>query len=131
MYVFQTTLLVSLEEAIPRVLDCLKQEGFGVLMDLDIQSTMKQKIGAEMEPYHILGACNPALAHKALVAEPDIGALLPCNVVVRSKGKNQTIVSFMDPQAMKKLTNNHEVHAVAQEAEVRLRRVYEALDKNL
>ncbi len=131
MYVFQTTLLVSLEEAIPRVLDCLKQEGFGVLMDLDIQSTMKQKIGAEMEPYHILGACNPALAHKALVAEPDIGALLPCNVVVRSKGKYQTIVSFVDAQAVKKLTNNHEVHAVAQEAEVRLRRVYEALDKNL
>ena len=131
MYVFQTTLSVSLEEAILRVLDCLKQEGFGVLMDLDIQSTMKQKIGAEMEPYHILGACNPALAHKALVAEPDIGALLPCNVVVRSKGKNQTIVSFMDPQAMTKLTNNHEVHAVAQEAEVRLRRVCEALDKNL
>jgi uncharacterized protein (DUF302 family) len=91
---------------------------------------MKQKIGAEMLAYHILGACNPGLAHRALMAEPDIGALLPCNVVVRSDEKNQTIVSFMDPQAMTKLTNNAEVHAVALEAELRLRRVCDALEKN-
>jgi uncharacterized protein (DUF302 family) len=130
MYVFQATLPVSLEIAMPKVLYELKQEGFGVLMDLDIQSTMKQKIDADMTPYHILGACNPALAHKALLAEPDIGALLPCNVVVRSDGKSQTTVSFMDPQAMTKLTSNPEVHAVANEAEQRLRRVCLALEKN-
>ena len=130
MYVFQTTLPISIDLAMPKVLEQLKQEGFGVLMDLDIQSTMKQKIGAEMLAYHILGACNPSLAHRALMAEPDIGALLPCNVVVRSDEKNQTIVSFMDPQAMTKLTNNVEVHAVALEAEQRLRRVCDALEKN-
>ena len=130
MYVFQTTLPVSIDLAIPKVLEQLKQEGFGVLMDLDIQSTMKQKIGAEMLAYHILGACNPGLAHRALMAEPDIGALLPCNVVVRSDEKNKTIVSFMDPQAMTKLTNNVEVHAVALESEQRLRRVCDALEKN-
>ena len=130
MYVFQTTLPVSIDLAMPKVLEQLKQEGFGVLMHLDIQSTMKQKIGAEMLAYHILGACNPGLAHRALMAEPDIGALLPCNVVVRSDEKNQTIVSFMDPQAMTKLTSNAEVHAVAQEAELRLRRFYDALEKN-
>ena len=130
MYVFQTTLQVSIEEAMPQVLEQLKQEGFGVLMDLDIEATMKQKIGAEIAPYHILGACNPGLAHKAIMAEPDIGALLPCNVVVRSVGKNQTVVSFMDPQAMKQLTSNPDVHAVANEAEQRLRRVCDALEKN-
>ena len=130
MYVFQTTLPVSIEEAMPQVLEQLKQEGFGVLMDLDIEATMKQKIGAEIAPYHILGACNPGLAHKAIMAEPDIGALLPCNVVVRSVGEKQTVVSFMDPQAMKQLTNNPDVHAVANEAEQRLRRVCDALEKS-
>ena len=130
MYVFQTTLPLSIDLAMSNVLEQLKQEGFGVLMDLDIQSTMKQKIGAEMSAYHILGACNPGLAHRALMADPNIGALLPCNVVVRAEKNNQTIVSFMDPQAMTKLTNNAEIHAVANEAEVLLRRVCEALEKN-
>lgn len=127
MYTFQTRLPAPVEQAIPRVLEQLKQEGFGVLMDLDIQATMKQKLGADIAPYHILGACNPQLAHQALSAEPEIGALLPCNVVVRAEG-NQTVVSFMDPQAMTQLTGNPQVRAVAQEAEVRLRRVCAALE---
>ncbi len=126
MYTFQTRLPLTIESAIPVVLEQLKQEGFGVLMDLDIQATMKQKIGAEIAPYHILGACNPQLAHQALSAEPEIGALLPCNVVVRAEG-DQTVVSFMDPQAMTQLTANPHVHAVAREAEARLRRVCAAL----
>ncbi len=128
MYSFQTRLPLSVEQAIPEVLDQLKREGFGVLMDLDIQSTMKQKIGAEIPPYHILGACNPQLAYQALQAEPEIGALLPCNVVVRADG-DHTIVSFMDPQAMTQLTANPEVHSVANEAEARLRRVCAALER--
>ncbi len=127
MYTFQTQLPIPIEQAIPQVLEQLKQEGFGVLMDLDIQATMKQKIGADIPPYHILGACNPQLAHQALSAEPEIGALLPCNVVVRAEGE-QTVVSFMDPQAMTKLTSNPQVHAVANAAEARLRRVCAALD---
>lgn len=126
MYSFQARLPMSVEQALPTVLEQLKKEGFGVLMDLDIQSTMKQKIGAEISSYHILGACNPQLAHQALMAEPEIGALLPCNVVVRAEG-DETVVSFMDPQAMKQLTSNPAVHAVADEADARLRRVCSAL----
>ncbi len=128
MYSFQTHLSLTVEQAIPVVLEKLKQEGFGVLMDLDIQATMKQKIGANIPAYHILGACNPQLAHQALMSEPEIGALLPCNVVVRAEG-DKTIVSFMDPQAMKQMTSNLQVHAVASEAEARLRRVCDALSE--
>ncbi len=127
MYSFQTRMSLPVEQAMPEVLEQLKREGFGVLMDLDIQATMKQKIAADIPPYHILGACNPQLAHQALLAEPEVGALLPCNVVVRAEG-NQTIVSFMDPQVMKQLTSNPQVHAVANEAEARLRRVCAALE---
>lgn len=128
MYTFQTHLSLPVEQAIPEVLDQLKREGFGVLMDLDIQATIKQKTGAEIAPYHILGACNPQLAHQALLAEPEVGALLPCNVVVRADG-DQTIVSFMDPQVMTQLTANPQVHAVANEAQAKLRRVCEALKR--
>ncbi len=128
MYTFQARLPFTVEQAIPVVMEQLKNEGFGVLMDLDIQATMKQKIDVDIPAYHILGACNPKLAHQALSAEPEVGALLPCNVVVRAEGA-ETIVSFMDPQAMKQLTDNLSVHAVANEAEVRLRRVCDALSQ--
>lgn len=127
MYSFQTHMSLPVEQAIPEVLEQLKREGFGVLMDLDIQMTMKQKIGADIPSYHILGACNPQLAHQALLAEPEVGVLLPCNVVVRADG-DHTIVSFMDPQAMTKLTTNLQIHAVANEAETKLRRVCAALE---
>ena len=109
MYTFETRLQLPVEQAIPQVLEQLKLEGFGVLMDLDIQATMKQKIGADIPAYHILGACNPQLAHLALLAEPQVGALLPCNVVVRAEG-DQTIVSFMDPQAMTQLCEHFQTH---------------------
>ena len=128
MYTFQARLPFTVEQAIPVVMEQLKNEGFGVLMDLDIQATMKQKIDVDIPAYHILGACNPKLAHQALSAEPEVGALLPCNVVVRADGA-ETIVSFMDPQAIKQLTDNLSVHAVANEAEVRLRRVCDALSQ--
>jgi uncharacterized protein (DUF302 family) len=128
MYTFQARLPFTVEQAIPVVMEQLKNEGFGVLMDLDIQATMKQKIDVDIPAYHILGAGNPKLAHQALSAEPEVGALLPCNVVVRADGA-ETIVSFMDPQAMKQLTDNLSVHAVANEAEVRLRRVCDALSQ--
>ncbi len=83
-YSFGTTLQVSYEEAIPRVKDVLKAEGFGVLTEIDVRQTLREKLGVEMEAYLILGACNPVLAHRALEQEPEVGLLLPCNVVIRA-----------------------------------------------
>ena len=83
-YGFGTTLRVPYDEVIPRVKEALKAEGFGVLIEIDMRQTLREKLGSKMEPYLILGACNPVLAHRALEVEPEIGLLLPCNVVVRA-----------------------------------------------
>jgi uncharacterized protein (DUF302 family) len=125
-YGFGTTLAVPYEEAIPRVKEALKAEGFGVLTEIDVRETMREKLGAEMEPYIILGACNPPLAHRALEQELDIGLLLPCNVVVRSEGKHSR-VEVADPQAMLGIVGNEELNAVADEAKRRLQRVVASL----
>jgi len=125
-YGFGTTLPVPYEEAIPRVKEALKAEGFGVLTEIDVRRTLREKLGAEMEPYIILGACNPSLAHRALEQEPDIGLLLPCNVVVRTEGQGSR-VEVADPQVMLGIVGNKELNAVAEEAQKRLQRVVVSL----
>lgn len=128
MYGFTTTLAgLSFDEALVKTTAALKAEGFGILSDIDVQQAMKEKLGREMSPYRILGACNPPLAHQALMAVPDIGLLLPCNVIVREEAPGRVVVGFLDPQIMVNLVGQPEVRAVADAAEQRLRRACEAL----
>lgn len=116
----------SLTDARARVTEALKAEGFGVLTEIDVQTTLKNKIGADIEPYVILGACNPKLAHRAIAAEPGIGLLLPCNVVLTADG-NDTVVSAASPRVMFEVTKaTNELDAIASEAEERLRRAIAA-----
>ncbi len=119
-YGFGTTLHVPYEEAIPRVKEALRAEGFGVLTEIDVRQTLRDKLGAEMEPYLILGACNPVLAHRALAQEREIGLLLPCNVVVRTHD-GQTVIEALDPMTMVSVTGEEALRPVAAEAATRLR----------
>lgn len=127
MYTFNTQLTGSFEQAISNVTEALKQEGFGVLTDIDVQATMKAKLNVDGLPYRILGACNPPLAHQAITADPDIGALLPCNVVVREEADKKIIVTFMDPVAVLQLVDNPKIAALGKEVRARLERVRDNL----
>ncbi len=127
-YGFGTPLNVPYEEALPLVKEALKAEGFGVLTEIDVRRTLQEKLGADMPPYTILGACNPSLAHRALQQEPEIGLLLPCNVVVRAEG-DATRVDIADPEAMLGIVGNEELDVVAREAKQRLERVVAALSR--
>jgi uncharacterized protein (DUF302 family) len=125
-YAFSMPVRWNQADAIERVTAALKDEGFGVLTTIDVQATLKEKIDVDREPYVILGACAPQLANKALEAEPEIGVLLPCNVVVYQTNGN-TRVSVMDPEAALGLTGNNQITDLAAEVKSRLQRVLASL----
>ena len=127
MYGQHITISGPFPSAVEKVTAALKNEGFGILSDIDIQKAMKEKLGVEMPAYRILGACNPPLAHRALQAELEIGLLLPCNVTVREGDGGMVSVGFLDPQLMVQLTSNPQMSSIADEAGERLRRVQTAL----
>jgi len=113
-------------DIVERAKDELQREGFGVLTEIDVQATLRAKLGEEIEPYLILGACNPKLAHRGLQVEPDLGVLLPCNVVVR-RFEGSTFVSAMEPMSALQLADNPQLEPIAREARERLERVIERL----
>jgi uncharacterized protein (DUF302 family) len=118
---------MSFDEAVTKVTAALQAEGFGVLTEIDVAGTLKKKLDKDMPPYRILGACNPPLAHRAISAEPEIGMLLPCNVVVRQTESGEVRVEFMDPQAVLPLIEKEGIAEVAGEVREKLQRVMNAL----
>ena len=123
MYEFNVELAMPFDQAQAALREALLAEQFGVVSEIDVQGIFRAKIGKEIPAYRILGACNPGLADRVLAAEPNAGALLPCNVVVRDAGGGRTVVSFMDPVAVLGLSTSPAVHAVAADARARLERV--------
>lgn len=126
-YGFGKTVNLTFDAALGRVTGELQKEGFGVLTDIDVQATLKKKLDMDVPPYRILGACNPSLAARALAVEPQIGLLLPCNVVVRQDGQGAVRVEFMDPGAVLELVNKPEIGEIARDVRGRLERVMAAL----
>lgn len=123
MYGFNVKFDGSFDDAVTRVTEELSREGFGILTEIDVKAVMKKKLDIDKRPYKILGACNPVLANKAISAEPDIGLLLPCNVVVREEEDSSITVAFMDPQAVLQLVGRDDIGALAGEVRERLQRV--------
>ncbi len=126
-YYMNKILEMSLEEAVGRVTEELKKEGFGVLTEIDMQATMKKKLGVDLRPYKILGACNPPFAYQALQAERNIGLYLPCNIVVQDAGGGKTEVAAVDPLVTMSRVENPALEPVAQEVRARLQRVIDCL----
>lgn len=125
-YVFATTLTLPFDAAVARTIEALQKEGFGVLTEIDVKETLKKKIGVDFKPYRILGACNPKMAYRALQSEPDIGAMLPCNVVVQETDDGVR-VSAIDPVASMQAVTNPDLGEIAGEVRDALRRVVENL----
>ncbi|HEY0720309.1 MAG TPA: DUF302 domain-containing protein [Gammaproteobacteria bacterium] len=127
MYGFTVAVQGNFDQAVARVTEELKKEGFGVLTEIDVAATLKAKLGVDKRPYKILGACNPKLANQAIDAEPDIGLLLPCNVVVREDEQGKVIVGFMDPLPVLGLVERKELESLGGEVRAKLMRVRDAL----
>jgi uncharacterized protein (DUF302 family) len=130
-YGISVTVPLDYEQAVERTRAALAAEGFGILAEMDIAATLKKKLDVDFRPYVILGACNPPLAHQALTAEPDIGLLLPCNVIVRADDlPGRSVVAAMDPVEALALTGNEAIRPIAEDVKARLRRVLEAVERD-
>jgi uncharacterized protein (DUF302 family) len=127
-YGFKKTVQLPLEETDQRLREELKKEGFGILTEIDVKSTLKEKLDVDFRPYKILGACNPPLAHQALSAETDIGLLLPCNVVVyEGEDEGTSVVSILNPSVQLAVTGRDDIDHLAEEVTARMKRVLEAM----
>ena len=126
-YTFAATLQEPIAQVRPRVEAALKDEGFGILTEIDVAATLKTKLDLDLAPYLILGACNPRLAHRALEIDPSIGALLPCNVVLRESAGSGTILEILDPETAFRIARTPGIAPIATEAAERLRRVLQAV----
>jgi uncharacterized protein (DUF302 family) len=125
-YGFSKTVSLTYEKAIEKVTEELKKEGFGVLTSIDVKETLKKKLNVEFQKYIILGACNPPFAHKALLADEQIGLLLPCNIIVYEK-EGKTHVSIFDPMIMMKIVEDENIRPIAEEVKTKLERVLKAV----
>jgi uncharacterized protein (DUF302 family) len=128
-YYFSTTLPLGFDEAIARTTQALKDEGFGIITEIDVKETLKEKLGVDFRRYKILGACNPALAHEALEIEDKVGTMLPCNVVVQEMGEGKVEVAAIDPLASMASIDNPELKTVANGVRERLRNVIASLQR--
>ena len=126
-YYFSTTLELSFDEALERVSEALKAEGFGVLTEIDVKATLKKKLGADFRNYRILGTCNPPFAHKALLAEDKIGTMLPCNIIVQEVGQGRVEVAAVDPIASMAAIDNPDLGEIAIAVQAKLKRVVDSL----
>jgi len=126
-YYFSKKSKLPFPEAVDKAVQELKKEGFGILTDIDVQATLKKKLGVEFHPYRILGACNPSFAHRALQAEDKIGTMLPCNVIVQENIPGEVEISAVDPVASMQAVQNSELEEISREVSRKLQRVLEAL----
>jgi uncharacterized protein (DUF302 family) len=126
-YYFSKTLKMTFEEAVARVMDELKKEGFGILTDIDVQKTLKNKLDVQFKKYRILGACNPSFAYKALLAEDKIGTMLPCNVIIREDEGDRVEVAAIDPISSMQAVQNPSLGEIAAQVQLKLKKVIDSL----
>lgn len=126
-YYFAKTLALGFDDAVRLTTEALKREGFGIITEIDVKDTLKKKIDVDFRPYHILGACNPALAHEALQIDDKVGTMLPCNVVVQDKGDGNTEVAAIDPVASMQAIDNPRLKQAAVRVQAKLKSVIDSL----